>query len=532
MTGIQRDRLPLRKLRFGNVDARYEVNTRDPRDVEHFKTSFLEPAGITIGDFINGKRFFVYGVKGAGKTALLRFIQLSALDQGSITKFISFATEISDLERERIKKLSGIDVYEQDMVEVKNNSAVDVWIIFILRQIARIIEENRSIFTSHRDTTIFCQLMMKFYDGEENKGLLKWLTDALKAGKYKIKTKYLDASIKGTDSETEREVPINFVIDQAFRLLKNLGWEGPRGIYLFFDELNLSFSSKATHKRDVILIRDLLIAIDRLNTFFIEKGKPIFLLAAARSEVLHALNAPTHEINKILADRGHELRWFARTSGGEWPIINLVQKKVRASERIYGIKQTDDVIGKYFYRDLYDFDPKSFIVEMTWCNPRDLVLLLGDAAIQAQPNEAVFGVAVIERILEKYSAAAWLEKAEELSVEYAPQEVQAIKKGLLGFYRHFKLNTFEQGWRNKADNDQTMKMMQTKYGVPKILEDLFRIGVLGQSTREPDDAARSFNQHWVYRGDNTFDSSAWLIVHKALWPELRLGKIRGSGRAA
>jgi hypothetical protein len=56
------------------------------------------------------------------------------------------------------------------------------------------------------------------------------------------------------------------------------------------------------HRPDAILIRDLILATD----FPIEQHKPIYMLAAARSEVLNALNVPTLEINKILSDRYRE----------------------------------------------------------------------------------------------------------------------------------------------------------------------------------------------------------------------------------
>lgn len=522
-------KIPLRKLRFGNIDARYEVTSRNTREVEHFRRSFVEPAGMNVEEFVEGHRFFVHGVKGAGKTSFLRYVQLATAEQGFLTKFISFATEISDAERQKISEISGIEVYEQEGIEIKNNSAVDVWILFILRHLGRIIEDNRANFSTHRSVSVFCELMKKVYDREDNKGLLKWLADSFRTGQYKFKSKYLDASIKGAVGDEEREFPISYVIEQSFRMLRDLAWETSKRIYIFFDEINLSFASKALHKRDVILIRDLIIAIDRINSFFIEEHKPIYVLAATRSEVLNALNAPTHEINKILFDRGRELRWHAMNAGGEWPIIGLVESKIRASEFMAGVKdQTQDPIASYFYREVFGFSARDFIVETTWCNPRDLVLLFGEATAQAEPRETVIGTSVISRIFETYSAAAWREKAEEMSVEYAQQEIQGVKKILLNFERHFKIGGFEQNWNRKSETDQILTSMKSKFKPTKILEDLYRIGVLGQSSRQPTDAAQSFTQHWAYRGDNTFDASSWFVVHKALWPELRLGKLRAS----
>ncbi len=121
-------RLPLRLLRFGNIDARYEVLTRDSRTLDHFRESFVTPTGMPLEEFIKGTRFFVHGMKGAGKTAFLRYIQLKMDEDQCLTKFISFASEISDSERERIFKDSQIKIYEQKNIEV-SIECVNMWIL-------------------------------------------------------------------------------------------------------------------------------------------------------------------------------------------------------------------------------------------------------------------------------------------------------------------------------------------------------------------------------------------------------------------
>lgn len=523
------NRLQLKKIRFGAVDARYEVTTRDPKVTEHFRSSYLEPAGLTIEEFVAGKRFFVHGVKGAGKTALLRFIQLNRIDHHCLTRFTSFASDISEADRDKMIGISGINTYEQKDVEVEK-SAVDIWTVFIFRQIANIIEQNRVAFNSNRSLTTFCELIGRFYAGHDNKTLLSWLSKTLQTGKYKIKSRYVDVHLKGEALEEEREYDVSLIVEQCLKLLKDISWEGANGIYLFFDELNLSFTSRTTHRRDAILIRDLIIAVDRLNSYFIENGKPIYLIAAARSEVLHVINAPMLEINKMLADRGRELRWFSKNAGGKWPIVSLFEKKINASEKVEHYQLSDDVMQAYCHHDIFGYRPEDFIVEATWCNPRDLVLLFGSAAERAERNEPMFGSAVLNRVLDEYSTAAWVERGEELSVEYAPQEVQAIKKVLLNLGRHFKLRQFEEECERKGSRDVSIAQLIKKYQPVRILEDLFRVGVLGQSTSENTAKGRSFAQHWAYRGDNNFDPSAWCIVHKALWPELRLGRIGAERR--
>lgn len=526
-SGPSRKRLPLSRLKFGNIDARYEVLTRDPQTRDHFRESFSEPSGLSVEEFMRGERFFVYGMKGAGKTALLRYIQIAAEEDRCLTKFISFAPEISEVERERIYKQAHIQTFEQKEVD-PGRDAVNLWLIFILRQIVRVIEENRRVFTTHQDIRILCELIKRTYEGED-KGVLAWLSNALKRGKYKVKSKHFEGSISGK-SEKERDYTVDAVIEQSCSLLRSLSWEGRARFYMFFDELNLSFASKLQHQRDAVLIRDLIIAIDRMNSLFIELEKPIFILAAARSEVLNAIRVPTHEINKILTDRGRELIWFSNTASGEWPIAKLFANKVRASEKLAGYPETRDVFSEYFYRDVFNMSAKSLVVELTWCNPRDLVMLFGKAASLAH-DEPFFGEEVLERALDDYSRDAWREKTEELTVEYHPAEILSMKKILSNFRRYFKIDHFEREGKDRGERDKAVENLMGKRRSAKILEDLYRVGVIGQSTREPRDlgsSTKQFNEHWAYRGDHNFDPKAWMIVHRALWPELRLGRVRGA----
>lgn len=517
--------ISLRRLRFGALDARYEVITRDPSHIEHFRESFVSPSGISIEEFMRGMRFFVYGMKGAGKTAFLRYLRLKAEEDKCATKFTSFSTAISDQAREKIFKDAGIRIYEQKDIEPRG-SAVNMWIIFIFRQIADLVEENKVAFTSNHQTRVFCEMIRRFHK-EETKSMVTWLSNAIKTGKYKLKAKYIEANLTGKAAEAEQEYTIDLVVKQGFDLLRSLSWEGIKRIYIFFDELNLSFGSRDQHRRDAILIRDLILAIDQLNNFFIEQEKPIYVLAAARSEVLNALNVPTEEIRKVLTDRGRELRWFGLTAGDKWPIIDLVTKKIQASEKLANQKPSADVFVDYFQHGIFGMSPQSFIVELTWCNPRDLVLLLGTAAEKAG-NEPRFGEAVLTKVLDQFSEAAWSEKVEELNVEYAAVEIHSMKKILLNFYRYFKADQFEKEAVKKGGLDQNVKTLVAKRRVSKVLEDLYRVGIIGQSSKEPTESGlglRQLREHWAYRGDENFDPSAWMIVHRAFWPELRLGRI-------
>jgi hypothetical protein len=52
--------------------------------------------------------------------------------------------------------------------------------------------------------------------------------------------------------------------------------------------------------------------------------------------------------------------------------------------------------------------------------------------------------------------------------------------------------------------------------------------ILRLGRRRGYDAVRQLREHWSYRGDSNFDPTAWMIVHRGLWPQLRLGRIKAN----
>lgn len=59
-------------IKFGKTDASNEL-----LDVgnDYYLSSFLEYERYRIKDFIEGKKYFILGRKGTGKTALLKYMQ-------------------------------------------------------------------------------------------------------------------------------------------------------------------------------------------------------------------------------------------------------------------------------------------------------------------------------------------------------------------------------------------------------------------------------------------------------------------------
>ncbi|WP_204281819.1 hypothetical protein, partial [Serratia marcescens] len=89
-------------VNFGSIDAKHEVDGRTPAEIKYFEDSYVLPPNINLDDYLNGKKYYISGLKGTGKTALLRFIQIKADKKNIKTSFILFKSEFDSYERESL----------------------------------------------------------------------------------------------------------------------------------------------------------------------------------------------------------------------------------------------------------------------------------------------------------------------------------------------------------------------------------------------------------------------------------------------
>ncbi|MGC8165029.1 DEAD/DEAH box helicase family protein, partial [Salmonella enterica] len=62
---------------------------------------------INLEDYFNGQKFFITGLKGTGKTALLRYFAIEAeREQRAHTLFILFKSEIREQDRREFDKVA------------------------------------------------------------------------------------------------------------------------------------------------------------------------------------------------------------------------------------------------------------------------------------------------------------------------------------------------------------------------------------------------------------------------------------------
>lgn len=431
--------IQLKDLTIGKTDAKNELIDNTPEQKELFVKNFLVPDNVNITDFTSGRKFYILGFKGIGKTALLHYIEIMIKSQNPncASSFVLFKSEIDE---DDLKKMGAAS--NSVVVEKNTNTDNDFpkylkpWKWFIHRQIAwraqQELKKGNPIFINDKNWELYNKCVSSLDSHEP-----KWwqsLFPRVKKGNVKVecKTDFVNASV-GLDLEWENKeeglVKFNNLVDLADELFDKLTPTGSN-LYLFIDELELSYTSKRQFIRDVQIIKDLILTVYRFNSNFKRSGLPIKIICAVRSEVRHAIGAYGNEINKPLHDFGVVLKW--QQSGGnasDHPLIKMINKRINTSEQALGVPTSsqEQIWDKYFPKYVMNQDTKEYILRRTWLRPRDIIRMLNLAKDQF-PEEESFTHQIFDAINKEYSSQSWEEMAEELSANYSSEEIDGIKK--------------------------------------------------------------------------------------------------------
>ena len=518
-----------RQIVFGKVDAKSEFSQRNQELKEIFMDSFTIPYNTNIDDILSGDKYIFHGTKGAGKTALLRYIHQIQLKNRNPCRFIVFQNDISDLDRDKlINGISETPPAIQDETDV-----TDVWRLYILNQISQLLYDQDYGPRTDKNFLQMKAILDQFFTINDL-GTIDNIRKSIKDGYLKISVKF--ANLIGLEAGVNFEKPdqvtnINYkkILEYCEKALIEIEFPKDVKFYLFIDEINLSMLTHKKHKRDSILVRDLILSLGNLNHFFSEKNLPIFLYCAVRTEILASRSVSRHEINKYIKDHGQYICWHSGYKVSEYPMMRLIEKKIASSEKKFNQPVTEqrDIWKKYFSREVFGVPPQHFLSEITWCNPRDIVNLF-NIAISKNPRVPIFDHSVFESSLEEYSREVWNERFEELNVDYNAIEITQIKSFLTRYHNNFKADVFEKDLTALSEtNKNIMQLIKTR-DIRNILKDLYYVGILGQSRplqnkyTKKSSQNNKFEKTWYYRDGADFNEKSWLIVHNALRPEFKM----------
>ncbi|MGN0590812.1 P-loop ATPase, Sll1717 family, partial [Ruminococcus sp.] len=337
--------LSLKKLQFGKTDAFNELKAFGD---EWFTKAFFLFEKYEIEKFIDGSSYYICGEKGTGKTAMLRYLQcILSEDLNNLIIPIRFKTDLDREDKKSIIRAAGAAEIKNVKEEVAENledfrtieDAVYVWEVYILNKIFHACQENGEyqLFEESSDLDAIKKLLNLIYPEYKNS-----IVPKMKRGNLKISaniSKLLDAEIQleiGLDSSASSISFTKVAKAIVYRFSKLIYKENK--VYILFDELELSMQSAKEHQRDIKLIRDLIIAIDRLNEICKLNNFGIHIISSIRTEVIKSVYNAGYEINKPIEDYGIIITWYQK--GGNYEdnkLLKIIENKIIASEEINGI---------------------------------------------------------------------------------------------------------------------------------------------------------------------------------------------------
>lgn len=510
--------LPLHKIFVGSIDAKNELLTESIEEKSTFLSTFLMPENLIIEDFLNRKKYFIVGLKGTGKTALLRYISLKIEEKSGCTAFVLFKSDFKEDDKKEIAKAGRNILTETDANVLDEDDYTNVWLWFFHKQILEQIEKkNCRIFAENEDFQKYKACLTSFEEIPEE-GTVKRLFPKLKKGNLEIKlgttANYGKASVdvEWIDAE-KKQVKFSSLVNRTHEFFKRLVRSNfPNdNLTIFIDELELSYGKSKQYQRDIKLIRDLICATYELNAVATKNNVNLKLIAAVRSEVLSAASSTGKEINKFISDFGTIVNWHQ--SGGDLkshPLFKIIYKRILAAEVQNGLNEDQDfdsIWKRYFTNTVNSHTIFEYILHSTWYRPRDIIRLLS-LGQKLFPNENMFSHQIFDAIRKEYSTQCWTEHAEELKAKYNSTQLDGIRLLLMGMKSPFNYNEISiEADKKKQLYDEVEELLRNQK-LASILNVLFQIGIIGNAYPKV---------RFAFRGDQDLLIDKPIRIHEALF---------------
>ena len=278
-------------------------------------------------------------------------------------------------------------------------------------------------------------------------------------------------------------------------------------VYVLIDELELSVRNKYQFEKDVALVRDLIIAIDDMNTLCSNKGMQIHTIAAIRSEVLRNVRSTGYELTKPIEDRGIEINWFQK--GGDYKenqLLTIIENKIHASEQMSGFPPSKDVWKEYFGEDINGEETRKYILNNSLYRPRDIIRMMSAIHNQIGTSEK-FTQEAFDKAQQEYSELMWTEIKDELRLSYSEDEVNAIFTLLNRITMPFTYEILSQRIAQLGKFYPRMPELLNSERLTQMLNKLYELGIIG-NTGKP--------MNFVFLGRTALDLLGRMVIHTPL----------------
>jgi hypothetical protein len=516
------ERIRIKDIYAGKPDAKDEIQFDGFND---FIKAFIIPYNCNIEHLIYNHHCFITGYKGTGKTSLLFYIdnQIRQKDENACSSYIFFKENFSDIKKDEIeyfskRLLSSITVDKTSLIEINDFEYIWRW-LFFKKLISDNKDFNENLFVNDDAWNNFEKVISKIKEPANfKKGII--------TTKFKLGIPISDP-VTGISVNNDFEVDIQnkdftifqftSLIDQAEEILKNVKrTDIPYHIYV--DELEAYYGDKEVFCRDLYLIRDLLITVKRLNKIFLGT-KNTKIICCVRSEIINAISKfiVTKELNKVISGFDVPLKWdYNNTNSFSHPIMQILIRRIELSEKnkVTELDTSKSIVERWFNEKIHDIEPSNYILNNSWCKPRDIVRFIISAQNCIHNDKSTFSQAVFDSLQKQYSLDSLLEIKEEMRALYSTEEITQIINCFTGFRAVFSVKQMKDRIAKYFPESILAKNFN------QVMEDLYRLGFIGNYS------PLSQQYRWHHKGEDQFIlSDEWrVMVHHALQSALSISK--------
>lgn len=397
---------------------------------------------------------------------------------------IRFKSDFDEVDRSNIKRTSFLA--QEEVIENNNEklkSYVSPWQVYLIYQIFKHNNSKNaeySVFYNNKEYTLIWKLLLMIYGENGGNNIVPKISKGLI--NISVGTQGIDANLAAEIELNNNKINYVLTAKKIIDMYQSLSFSRTP-VYILIDELELSVKSKKQREADIELVRDLIIAIDRMNRVSKDKLYDVHFYASVRTDVVDSVLSSGYEINKCIEDYGVTIEWYQR--GGNYvdsPLLKLLEKKINASEKEKNLKtESNDVWETYFENKIQGMEIRKFLLNFSWYRPRDVIRMMTFAQEYCDKETERFNQRVFDRAIQQYSNKMWNEVSEEISLKYTQEDMKAIKKILTGIQVPFGFSDINSRMKELAGHYDCVEKFSNKYKMTDVLEMLFDWGIVGNS---------------------------------------------------
>lgn len=497
--------MTVKDIFFGTLDAKHELLSGRQKSISDFERAFCIPPNISLDDYVEGKRFFVTGLKGTGKTAFLWYISILKNQRSrSDIEFIFFKETFDQAEK---KKLSltvnevGARVGKKTAALLEDDYEIPLRWFFYCFIYSKIKQTGNNPFCNNETYEEFEKVL--------NSEKFVWLKSLIPPWGEKLSI--VDNKISfDLDFDTKKKNEFVQTVKNADLLFERLRPSSSRGLFIFCDEIEFGIGDKKQRSRDAKIIRDFIATITRINLILKKNQINSLIYAGIRSEVLSQVDCIGKEINKSIADFSREIHWIsAGHDESKQPLLQIIVRRLATYEHNTNPSSNgESIFDNYFPTSIKTRPMTEYILHNSWYRPRDIIRLLTLAQNVSNEQEKFTEKNFLD-IRKEYSKLSWDELSEELLASLGVKVLKAIPILFQGGPSEFDMQSLMQHINAKRELYPEVDDIFKYHKIQYLLTKLYTLGIIGNI--KPNGGVRL-----AFRGDLNLQLEYKMFIHYGL----------------